>query len=129
MYYVAINGIELNPNMVWEEEHRSGGVVQRVRYTLGGVPAVGVATRSSREITLKATQDSGWLTTTMVEALKSMANTPGAVVQVTIDDVLVNVPAVFRHHDAPALEFVPLTPRSTPLPTDYWVGVIKLMTV
>jgi hypothetical protein len=74
-----------------------------------------------------ATEDSGWLTKAMVDAIEGMAEVAGAVYTLNFHGEIVNV--VFAHHDAPAVSLVPLQPKAVPEPDDYYVGTLKFITV
>lgn len=127
---IKIGNLELNPNMAWAERGLSYGVEQSLKVTLGGRTVVRAAPLvNGAPITLVASQDSGWLTTTMVEALHAMAANPGQVVFMTFWNDLVNVPVVFRHNEPPALALGPLLSKAIQEPGDFWIGTIKLLRV
>jgi hypothetical protein len=63
----------------------------------------------------------------MLDDLQAMAATPGAVYTLVVHGFTASV--IFRHDEPPAVEFTPLQPRATPLPTDYYIGRLKLLTV
>ena len=82
---ILLGGVSLNDEIVWEDRDQSSQVAQTVKRTLGGKPII---TSSSllkgRPITLRATQDRGWLKKTTVDALIDLANVPGGVYQLQI---------------------------------------------
>ena len=128
MMAITLGGITLNPNMVWAERYGHAPVAQEVQYTLGGTPIVySRGLKAGVPITLLALQDQGWLEKTVVDAVQSSANTPGA--QYTLVIGAESFTVVFRHQDAPAVEMSPLITRAVPLAGDYFVGQIKLMTI
>lgn len=123
---VTLEGVSLNPNLVWDDEHAWSPVAQSVRPTLDGGLAVFHATLAAgRPITLKSTQDTGWLTKTQVDAIAALADTPGGVFTLDIRGVARQV--MFRHQDAPAFEAAPLIPRPNPASTDWYLATLKLM--
>ena len=125
---ITLGGITLDPNMVWAERYAYSPVIQEVQTTLDGSPVIYIRTRSAgMPITLVALDDQGWLTKAMADAVQISANTPGAQYELVIGAEHFNV--VFRHHEAPAVTLRPLITRAVPLPEDYFVGEIKLMTV
>lgn len=127
---IKINEIVLNPNMSWEEQGQSSGIIQTAKKTLGGRQVISVASETGgRNVTLVASEGSGWLTKSQVDAIMVLANTPGAVVSVTFYDELVASLAVFRHHEAPAAAFMPLLRKNQPHGGDHFIGTLKLMTI
>lgn len=127
---ILLNGHALNGSLQWTERHQSHQVEQSVRVTLGGRTVINAAPLvNGRNITLVASEDTGWLTKTDVEHLEAMAAIPGAVWSFTYHGEVVDALVVFRHHEAPALDMSPLTPKKEPLPEDYYIGTIKLMQV
>lgn len=125
---IILGGITLNPNMIWAERFGYSPVTQEVLTTLGGTPIVySRAMKAGMPITLLALQDQGWLTLSTVEAVQISANTPGAEYNLVIGAESFQV--VFRHHDQPAVEMIPLLTRAVPLAGDYFIGQIKLMTI
>lgn len=127
---VSLNGVILSSSLNWVERYNSHSAVQEVRRTLTGravihsAPLVG-----GRDITLMASEDSGWLTKRMVDSLIDMAGRVGEIFTLTYADALIAVPVVFRHHEPPALELKPLIQRLAPQNGDYWTGTIKLISI
>lgn len=127
---ISLNGVALSPDLAWNERYASWGVAQTSKRTLGGRLSLGAAPLvGGRPVTLVASEDSGWLTKDMVDFLLAAASTPSMVLSLTFHNDLINVPVVFRHHEGVAVELRPLTPKSNPLPGDYFVGTINLMMV
>lgn len=124
---IVLNGVTLNPNLVWTDKYQSQTVLQTQLRTLDGTSVVYTrGLTGGQNITLEATTDQGWLDLTMVNALMGLAATPGAAYTLVIDGTSYEV--VFRHHEAPALDLTPLIARTTPDAGDYFIGTIKLMT-
>jgi hypothetical protein len=125
---IILGGTTLNPNMVWAERYAYSPVIQEVQVTLDGSPVIYTRTRDAgMPITLVALDDQGWLTKDMADAVQAAAQSAGATFALTIGAESFDV--VFRHHEAPAVSLRPLLLRAVPLPEDYFVGEIKLMTV
>lgn len=127
---ILLNGIILNPSMQWTERFASHGVAQVARPTLGGRNVINAAPLSGgRNITLTATEDTGWLSHDMVRALLAAAQIPGNLMYLTFHDELDSVLVTFRHHDAPALDINPLNPKAIPDAETVFIGSIKLVTI
>lgn len=125
---ITLDGITLNTSMVWVERYQSKKVVQNVRDTLGGVPVVFVGTKDAGfPITLRAGDDYGWLTRSVVNQIMARADEAGAVYVLSFNDVEYSV--IFRHNDAPAVDMQPMIPRTGDSDDDYFIGDIKLLTV
>lgn len=125
---ITLNGVALSGSLQWTDRHSFSGVAQENKRTLGGNSVIySKKLIAGRPVTLVATEETGWITKTMLDALEAMADTLGVVYTLDLHGTILSV--VFRHEDAPALEFVPLQPRSIPLGGDYYAGTIKLITV
>jgi hypothetical protein len=125
---IILGATTLNPNMIWVERYGYSKVIQEVQVTLDGSPVVYTRTwQAGMPITLVATDEQGWLTKDMADAVQTSAQTPGAIYTLTIGAETFSV--IFRHHEAPAVALRPLLLRAVPLPEDYFVGELKLMTV
>jgi len=125
---IQFNGVTLNPSLQWTDRFQFTGVAQAVNRTLGGKLVVFSSPLiAGRPITLVAEADTGWLTKAMVDAIVAAAATPGAQYTVSIHGEDFNV--IFRHEDNPAIDFIPIQPKSNPLPGDWYTGTIKLLTV
>lgn len=125
---ITLNGVALNGSLQWKDKHKHSPVAQEVLVTLGGNPVVySKGLTGNRPITLEATEDTGWLTKLMVDAVEGMASVPGGVYTLDIHGEVFNV--VFAHHDGPACELQPLQPKAVPLPDDRYIGVVKFITV
>ena len=129
MSTIVLNGVVLNPNMVWVDRYHSQMVEQSFRRTLGGSPVVySASVPLGTNITLEATEDYGWLEKlSQVDPLVAIADVAGGIYPFIFNGVSYSV--MFRHHEAPALELTPLVPRVAHATGDYFIGQIKLMTV
>lgn len=128
MTTIVLGGVTLSPSLLWEDRDSFSQVAQTTKRTLGGGLVVYHQPLSGgRPITLTATEDTGWITRAMLDSLQSMALSAGSVYTLNLHGFLANV--MFRHHEPPAVSFVPLQPRAVPLSGDFYTGQIKLLTV
>ncbi len=125
---IVLGGLTLNPNLIWTDRNQHSDVVYKVDRTISGRQIISSGkNQGGRPITLQATIDQGWLTNDMVNTLQSMADQEAAQFQLTLGVFIAQV--MFRHYDAPAVEFESLIPRATPTVDDQHIGVIKLFTI
>ena len=97
----TLGGIDLNPNMIWEDRYFSQLVAQsNVRTLAGSLIVYTQGLTSGQEITLVANEEQGWLTLATIQALQALADVPGGIYQLVIDSTTLNV--MFRHDDPPA---------------------------
>lgn len=125
---IVLDGLTLNGSLQWQERDGWQPVGQATRRTLGGNLVVyHQAIEAGMPITLEATEETGWIKRSVLTQLVQKASVPGAVYAFEYHGATYDV--VFRHNEPPALEFRPLIPRATPLPDDYYIGTLKLLTV
>ena len=125
---ITLGGYALNSNIIWTDRDSWSPIVQTVKRTLGGKIVVASSPlEKGRPITLTATQDQGWITLPQRNILKQMAEIPGAIFVLVIDDETFNV--MFRHEEPPAVDFKPLIDRTNPEVGDYFLGQIKLIEI
>jgi hypothetical protein len=125
---ITLNGVTLSPSMQWTDQHAHSPVAQdRVRTLGGGQLIYSQALVAGQPVTLEAQEDTGWITGTMLDQIKAMAATPGAVYTLVVHAFTAQV--VFRHEEPPAVEFRPLQPKANPASGDYYIGTLKLLTV
>lgn len=125
---ISLSGLALPDGLLWDEAFATPKVAQVVKRTLGGRNVVYAAPlQGGMNITLRAMPDQGWLTLAQGQALQAMAELPNEVFVLTMGSSTYNV--LFRNHDAPAVELSPLVPRTPAVVGDYFIGLIKLMTV
>jgi hypothetical protein len=128
MNTLRLGGIELNSQMVWSDRHTSQAVAQAVLRTLGGAPVVfSQQLVAGQSITLEARQDRGWIRGSVLQELIALANVAGNIMELQVNTLSIQV--MFRHHEAPALDFEPITPRLNEGNNDIYTGTIKLITV
>jgi len=125
---IMLNGVALSGSLQWKDRLAYTPVAQEVLTTLGGNPVVySKALHGNRPVTLVASEDTGWLTKAMVDAIEAMASVPGGVYTLNFHGEVLNV--IFAHHDSPAIDIVPLQPKAVPLPEDCYTGTVKFITV
>jgi len=125
---ITLGGVTLSPHMLWPDERIQDQVAQSAVRTVGGTLKIREQVLTAgREITLAAIRDQGWLTTAQVDAVVALALVPNAQYSLVIGAQSFTV--MFRHTDAPAVEFSPLVFRVDAPAEDYFIGSIKLITV
>lgn len=125
---ITLDGVALSGSMLWPDRHQHSEVAQSTRRTLGGGLVVYTQQLfAGRPITLVAAEDTGWITKAMLDALETRAAVPGGAYVLNYHGFVVDV--VFRHNDAPAVEFQPLQPKASPQAGDYYTGSLKLLTI
>ena len=125
---ISISGVTITTGMVWADKHKYSPVKQVLRRTLGGVAVVEYSSLSAGiPMTLSSLEDQGWITKLQLDALQTLADVPGAVYTLTIGSGTYQV--MFRHQDAPAVDFTPIIPRTEPLDDDWFRGTLKFTTV
>lgn len=126
---ITLNGVALSSSMLWTDRHAYSPVAQTVQPTLGGGIIVysQSLTGAGQAVTLEALEDTGWITKAMLDQIKDMAAVAGAVYTLNFHGEVMSV--MFRHDEAPAVDFKPLTPKSVPEQTDYYIGTLKLFKV
>jgi len=128
----ALDGIVLNPDMVWRERLISKNVLQTTRLTLGGAPFVSSGSIDRGiPITLSATEVNGILIgvlkKSVVDLLLIRAAIPGASYLFTVDGATYTV--IFRHEEWPAIDMTPIIAKQVYVDSDLMRGDIKLMTI
>jgi hypothetical protein len=129
---ITLDGITLNPDMVWEERYSSQSVEQTVRRTLGQVPVVRAHPRTAgQDITLSAREVNGMLIGMLRRSVVDLILVRAAVAggQYVFSYNGENHSVIFRHHDGQAVNFVPLVAKTSYSASDLMRGEIKLMTV
>ncbi|NOQ30249.1 MAG: hypothetical protein GQ570_03905 [Helicobacteraceae bacterium] len=125
---VTLGGIVLPDSLVWADRNSIPSVEQTRIRTLGGKQLIYAnAIVRGQDITLVATQNTGWMTLAQINSLQSLAEVPGAEYTLVYGGATEQV--VFRHDQAPALDLSPLIARTDPIAGDYYIGTIKLVTV
>lgn len=128
MNTLKLGSVELNAQMVWADRQQSQTVAQSVLRTLGGAPVIfSQQLVAGENITLEARENRGWIRGSAYRQLKEMASVAGAIFTLEVNSETYQV--MFRHHEAPALDLEPVTPRLNEQDNDIYTGQIKLMTV
>lgn len=119
--------VTVHPDLQWADEFSWHPVEQAVERTLTGALVVDTRPRvSGRPITLRPGDDkAAWMARETIEALQAWAATPGQVMTLSLRGVTYSV--IWRHHDAPALDAIPVIGYSDVDSADYYRATLKLM--
>ena len=127
MSTVSIGGVSINPSIMWNKRLSAVNMAQKQVRTVGGRLVVfQQALQQGEEIDLEATEDTGWVDFSAVNALIALANA-GGIYALIYRDFSSNV--MFRFSGSPAVEMQLLLPSSSPAPDSPCVGTIRLITV
>lgn len=125
---VILGGVALSDHTVWADRDVSSSVDQSLVRTLGGRALVyAQQLEKGRPITLEARQDTGWFTYAQVKAVRALADVAGAIY--LLDFYGEQHDVLFAHHSGDAFSFAPLSYRVVQDDTDYFIGVIRLITI
>lgn len=125
---VRLDGIDLPSGLIWQDRNAWQPVAQTMERTLGGRPVIEYqALSAGRPITLQGDRRQGWMTRATCDAVRQLADMAGAVFSLQIHTEVFQV--VFRHHEPPAFDAEPIIARLNPGTNDYFIPVIRLMTV
>lgn len=126
---ITLNAITLHPDLHWVDENQWYPIEQSTARTLTGALVISTSVRTSgRPITLAPEDDSSaWMHREVVDDLRNLAVLPGEVMTLTLRGVTRNV--IFRHHESPALEAVPIVHYSDVQDPDWYRVTLKLMEV
>lgn len=125
---MKLDSIQLPDNLQWTDEYDVASVLQSARRTLDGT-LVTFSRRvvGGRPITLESTADMGWVPRATVDALRALAQVPGATYPLELRGQGFMV--MFRHQDGAALSATPLLPYAQPNPGDYYLVTLRLITL
>lgn len=121
--------IELNNSMQWTDRYSSQSVAGNLVRTLGGsIVSFRASLSNGRSITLRATNQTGWLPWVQVSQILQWAGITDPSVLFELVFYGETYTVLFAHLDSPAVSFRQLQSRQEE--TDGWfVGDIKLYTV
>lgn len=129
MSTITLGGTTLSGSLQWADRYNHSAVAQSTERTLSGNLVVfhsGIS--KGQPITLQATEDTGWFTKAMIDAVKAMAEQAGG--QFTLDwHQEESHTVMFMHDQPPAVQFEPLLKKVPQVSVDYFTGTIKLFTV
>lgn len=124
---ITLGALKLGRGLRWVEEGEYTGVAQAMRRTVGGKPFIYSRTRTgAMPITLASEADMGIVTYAVVKELQKMASDPTGCYTLAIKDREFSV--YFRNYEPPAIQWVPIIPRTVPLDDDYVKLTLKLVT-
>lgn len=126
---ITLNGITLHPDLRWQDEFDWYPVEQSVARTLTGAYIVSMGTRTNgRPITLSPEDSSSaWMHKSTVDSLRNLAVVPGQVMTLILRGVTYSV--IFRHHESPALDAVPVVHYNDVQDPDWYQVTLKLMEI
>ena len=105
---VTLGGVALGYDIIWTDRHQSDGVYQSITPTAGGGQRITVQAKTvGHPVTLEATDQQGWIASTLVPILKEMASQPDVVYDFDFHG-LEAFQVMFRHYEPPALALRPL---------------------
>ncbi|MBF0629546.1 MAG: hypothetical protein HQL89_00980 [Magnetococcales bacterium] len=120
-----LGGVVLPDSIRWVNEYSWSPVAHTTTRTLAGNHHVWVAAmHGGRPIDLAAEPSFTWLTQSQVDAIMELANQPGGIFELEIDDRLFRV--MFRHDDPPATSFSKIRHAKA---CELFTGSIKLVQV
>lgn len=117
--------ITLSDDMLWTDEYEWTPVEQQTSYSLTGALVVEVAARTAgRPITLAGDDDHGWITRTVLEALRTAAAIPGQEFVLTLRGVAHDV--IFAADPIAAQQVFEVR---DPNADDYYIATLKFIEV
>lgn len=120
--------IQLPDDILWADRYSWSPVSQTVTPSITGASIIDIGTRvAGRPITLVSDETHAWITYADTTLLKTWAATPGCEMALSIFGTTYTV--IWRHHEAPALELIPIVDYSVPDAADYFFGTLKLMEI
>ena len=126
---VGATTVTLHPDLYWEDETTWQPVEQTTQRTLTGALIVSIGTRvAGRPITLRPEDEgSAWLSLGALLQLRNWAGVAGQQMQLTLKGVTRIV--LFRHHEGPALEAVPVVHFSDMETADFYRVTLRFMEI
>lgn len=119
---IILGSITLPDSLSLTEPYGNPLVVGSIERTIGGVPIIIEQTITGEPITLVGGEDVGWIPFSDLQALITLANTPGATHILTIEADTFSVR--FRHEDQPVISAEALVPRPNHVAGDWFKNVI-----
>lgn len=124
---IKLDAISLPDDLQWTDRYAWSPVVQTVGYSLTGAIIIQEAAKQAgREITLVGDEESAWAVKSIVDAIKTKADTVNLVM--TLDYFGTTYSVMFRRDGKP-YEAKPVVPFSNPTNDDYFVLTLSLITV
>ena len=125
---ITLGGIELNRYIQWPDRFTNSNTIAQNRRFLGGnLQILQTSTIKGHSVTLKAAEDQGWLTKTMVDGLRILSDTLETSYILDFEGDVLDV--MFDHSDEAAVTMSPLVVKSTYTDEDFFIGSIHLITV
>ena len=120
--------LPLPDDLIWADQHTWSPVAQTVETSISGALLVDTGLRvSSRPITLEGGESHAWMPLATVSQLKAWAAVPDKELNLNLRGALFNV--IFRHHDAPAIDVLPVIDYAAQDAQDWFFGALKFMEI
>lgn len=125
----GVTTVTLHPDLYWSDEMNWQPVEQSVERTITGALIVDVAVRQAgRPVTLEPEDDtSAWMPRSTVETLRNWAAAAGKSMTLTLRGT--NRTVMFRHHDGPALEAMPVQHFNDVQSGDFYRCTLRFMEI
>lgn len=131
---ITLDTLQLTGDLEWTDEYSAGSdlVGQFVTYTLTGAQVIQAsAQQAGRHMTLEGREDGDsfvGLTRAEIDALRTLAATPGEVYQITLQDGR-QFNVAFRRDDGPAVEARAVKWHWPTAVDDWFIPTIRLIMV
>lgn len=124
----TLDGVALPVGGRWLDEHQWQSVGQTALRSLsGGYHVYSVGLSAGRPITLEFTLPYSWIYAAKLATIKAQAATAGNQIQLVWGGTTYDV--MYRHDDAPAVDFLHVDAPGVPIDKGVYVGQIKLIEV
>lgn len=127
---MMIGSIELDNDLVWEDEFKftqGTGVAENTIY--GSLVVQTFRVSGYRPLTLSGSNNSGWQSRATVLALQALASDNPSAEHAVLLPNGTTVTAMFRHEEAPVVEFQPIALATEPAADFWYYGTIKMRIV
>lgn len=125
---ITLGGVALSDHLQWVDRYTDNRVAQTTKRTLAGNLVVfSHGLNKGREISLVATETTGWFTKAMVDAIQTLSESVGSSYSLDFHGEILNV--MFYHAKPPAVTFTPLQYKEPQTSVDYFIGRINLISV
>jgi len=125
---ITLGGIDLNNSLLWTNKYEWIPVADNNRRTLGGSQVVFTQDLlQGQPIILQATQDTGWLTKAMIDAITALTLDADQTRVFVFHGETINVR--FDYNGQAPIAFKPLQAKQVLAGTDYMIGSINLYSV
>lgn len=126
---ISLDGMDLSPEMRWVDEFGFSRAKSQPRVTLGGktiIETSALNTDTGRPITLGG--EDAWVTRDILLQLSAMAQTPGAVYTLILNDGR-SFQVQFRFWEEPVLEATPVSDTAFPSEETYYRVTMRMAVI